>query len=227
MATFYHGTSARFYYGHLDFSSYAEQVEQQLSRSVAEYRPLNETGVRRVAGYRDVSITLTGGPLEDENDEYAWTRLNEDTQRIWAFMPAGDVFGHYAYCGQALGDNQQRNAGDDVIRLPVALVSAADVDCCIILRPLGAGGTSPGATHTGTAASSNGGAAYLVCTGVTSALSVTVQHSTNGTSWTDLLTMTTMNVPGSEVKTVTGTVNKYLRVSWTGLGTWFLAFGRR
>jgi len=50
MATFYHGTSARFYYGHLDFSSYAEQVEQQLSRSVAEYRPLNETGVRRVAG---------------------------------------------------------------------------------------------------------------------------------------------------------------------------------
>jgi len=227
MGTFLHGLSTRFYYHSLDMSQYVEQVEQQLSRELVELRHLGTTDVGRLAGLTDVRLTLTGGALESANDAHVWARLNEDTERVWAFLPSGDVFGRYAYCGLSLGDNQQRTAGNDVVRLPVALVSSAKVDRCVILRALGVGGTSPGATYTASASSANGGAAYVICTAISSDLTVTFQDSADGDTWDTLVAMTKLTAAGSEVKTVTGTVNKYLRVSWTGSGTWFAAFGRR
>jgi len=234
----FHGTTARFYYGHMDFSSYAEQVEQQLSRSVAEYRPLDATAVQRIGGYRDARITLTGGALDtgvDANDAYAWARLQEDAARVWAFLPMGDAFGRCCYCGQAVGENQQRVAGDDIVRLPVAMLSTEKMDRCVILRALAAGGVSPGATLNSGAASVDGGAAYLICTAIsggTPSLTVTFEHSTNGTDWATLVAMTALTAVGSEVKAFFGTVRQYLRVRWTLTGTspaatWFAAFGRR
>lgn len=233
-----HGTAARFYYGGFDMSGYAEQVEQQLSRSIAEYRPLNGTGVIRLPGHRDARITLTGGALDTDvgaNDAYVWARLQEDTGRVWAFAPSGDVVNRWCYCGQAVGENQQRVAGDDIVRLPVAVVSTYEIDRCAILRALAAGGTSPGATHNGGAASDDGGAAYLICTAISGAsaeLTVTIEDSANGTDWATLVAMTALTAAGSERKIVTGAVRQYLRVSWTLTGTspsatWFAAFGRR
>jgi len=240
MTTFYHGTSARFYYHTLDMSPYAEQVEQQLSRELAEARLMGGKSVTRLAGYRDVRITLTGGPLSTSvgaNDAYVWARLQEDTERVWAFIPAGDVLGRTAYCGQAHGENQQRVAGDDIMRLPVAMVATDRVDRCAILRALAAGGTSPGATfNSGIAGgSAAGGGAYLICTAIsggTPSLTVTFQHSINGTDWETLMAMTARSTVGSEVKIATGAVRQYLRVIWTLTGstpaaTWFAAFGRR
>jgi len=238
MGTFYHGTAARFYYHTFDMSGYAEQVEQQLSRSLAEYRPLSGTAVRRLGGHRDARITLTGGALDTSvgaNDAFAWARLAEDTERVWAFLPYGDAVGRACYCGLAVGENQQRVAGDDIVRLPVAMLSTEDIDRCVILRALAAGGTSPGATHDGGAASATGGAAYLMCTALSGAgaeLTVTFEHSADGTGWDPLAAMTALTATGSERKEVVGAVRQYLRVSWTLTGTdpaatWFAAFGRR
>ncbi len=239
--TFYHGTAARFYYHTLDMSGYAEAVDLALSRALAEYRPLNASGVGRLAGHRDATIALTGGPLDSTagaNDAYAWTRIGESTPRVWAFLPAGDVLGRACYCGQSLGDNQQRTAGDDVVRLPVALVNTARPDRGVILRALAAGGTSPGASHNNLAATSGGGAAYLICTAISGAgaeLTVTFEHSINDSDWDPLVVMTALTAVGSERKVVAAaasTPRQYLRVSWTLTGdtpsaTWFAAFCRR
>jgi hypothetical protein len=238
MAT--HGTSARFYYHSMDLSGYTEQVEQQLNRSIAECRPLSAKGVLRVSGHRDARITLTGGPLDSAvgaNDKYVWDRLDEDTERVWAFTPGGDAHGRVAYCGRAHGENQQRTAGDDIVRLPVAMLSTKKIDRCMILRALAAGGTSPGATYNSAIAggSAAGGGAYLLCTaisGVDAELTVTFEDSANGTDWATLVAMTALTAVGSEVKEVAAAVRQYLRVSWTLTGTgpaatWFAAFGRR
>lgn len=240
MSTFHHGTGARFYYHCLDMSPYAEQVEEQLSRELAEARLMGHKSVVRRSGYRDVRVTLTGGPLSTAagaNDAYAWARLAEDIERPWAFVPGGDVFGRVTYCGQAHGENQQRVAGDDIMRLPVAMVGTNKIDRCAILRALAAGGTSPGATfNSGIAGgSAAGGGAYLICTaisGVTPELTVTFEHSADGLDWATLGLMTPLTAVGSEVNPVTGAVRRYLRVSWeltggTPAATWFAAFGRR
>lgn len=234
--TFYHGTAARFYYGALDFSGYTEQVEAQLSRSMAEYRVLNAAGVGRIAGSRDVRVALTGGPLDTAagaNDVIAFDMLDDGTEDAWAFMPYGDVLGRVAYLGVSLGENQQRVAGDDVIRLPIALVTSKHLDRGVVLRALAAGGASPGTSVDNTSATAAGGAGYLICTANAGTLDVVIQHSTNNVDWVDLVTFTQLagSAEGSEAiaLAVDADVYRYLRATWTiGVtATFFVAFGRR
>ncbi len=228
--TFYHGTQARFYYDKLDFSGYAEQVELSLTRALAEYRPLNATAVLRVPGASDAQITLTGGAMDDPNEEEAWSLLTTAPTACWAFLPTGDALGRPVYMGQATHDNQQRVVGDDIVRLPIAFLSMAGVDTGKVLRALAPGGTSPGANVDDLAPSTTGGVGQLIVTAVTGTLAVVIQHSVDGTTaWDPLVTFTGVTVPGSQaVEVATGvTIRRYLRVSWTGSGTWFAAFSRR
>ncbi|MEN6547028.1 MAG: hypothetical protein ABFE07_13410 [Armatimonadia bacterium] len=232
--TFYHGTAARFYYGTLDFSGYTEQVEAQLTRSMGEYRVLNAAGVGRIAGQRDVRVTLTGGPLDPAagaNDITAFDMLDDGTHDAWAFLPYGDALGRTVYLGQSLGENQQRVAGDDVIRLPVALVTSQQLDRGVVLRALAAGGASPGASVNNAAPTTNGGCGYLICTANTGNLDVVIQDSANNADWADIVTFTQLagGAEGSQAITVTGAVRQYLRATWTisAAATFFVAFGRR
>ena len=56
--------------------------------------------------------------------------------------------------------------------------------------------------------------------GTTPTMTVFLEHSTNNTTWATLLTFTALaGTTTSERKTVTGTVNRYLRASWTITGT--------
>lgn len=90
-----------------------------------------------------------------------------------------------------------------------------------------ASGTS---TTVDSAAPSTGGyAAYLSVISNTrdAGATVKIEHSANGSSWADLTTFTTVAAGNttSERKTATGTVNRYLRGSWTlSAGTGTLAF---
>lgn len=84
-----------------------------------------------------------------------------------------------------------------------------------------------------TAGTTNGAAASLHVTafsGLTNAV-IKVQHSTNDSIWSDLITFTTATAVTSEFKTVTGTVNRYVRVTTdvtgTGSVTFLVAFGSR
>lgn len=65
----------------------------------------------------------------------------------------------------------------------------------------------------------------------TPTLNVKVQHSTDNSSWSDLITFTALTAVGSERKTVSGTVNRYVRSLWTMTGsslsfTFAVAFAR-
>jgi len=221
---FLHGTSARFYYHTLDFSAYTEGVALEMGNDLAEFRPLSGSSVRRVPGQRTCRISLSGTVMDSDTHAAAWSALSDTSERVWAMLPAGDAVGGVAICGIGFSDTQQRVAGDDIVRLPITFLSSDDFDVCKILRNLSSGGTSPSALVNMGAAGGNGGRAYLLATEISSTLTVTVQHSDNGTDWSDLVVMSSLNTPGSEMKEVSGAVNRYLRVSWTGSGTWFLAF---
>ena len=235
--TFNHGIGARFYYDSFDFSGYTESVALALSRSLAEYRVLNADGVGRVPGHRDARVALTGGPLDPAtNDAIAWAAIGgAGASGAWAFMPYGDVLSRACYLGQSLGENQQRTAGDDVVRLPVAMVNMARCDRGKVLRALAAGGISPGTAVDNGADSANGGAGYLICTANGGALDVVIEESATGVGdWSAICTFTQRTgatATGSEVMVVAeGTaVKRYLRATWTisVTATFFVAFGRR
>jgi hypothetical protein len=93
---------------------------------------------------------------------------------------------------------------------------------------------SQAATANGTsldngAGTTNGGAANLHVTSGTGTLTAKVQHSTDNSVWVDLITFTAATGATSEHKRVTGTVNRYVRATWTiatGPFTFTLGFAR-
>lgn len=82
--------------------------------------------------------------------------------------------------------------------------------------------TTNGTSVDNAAASSNGAVANLHVTarsGTSPTLAVTIQHSTNNSTWTTLATFTTATTVTSETVTITGTVNRYTRAVFTVGGT--------
>ena len=81
--------------------------------------------------------------------------------------------------------------------------------------------TTSSASVDNLASSANGLHAFLyVFTAETvGSWALKVQHSTNDSAWSDLITFTSTGVAVTgEQKTVTGTVNRYLRAQWTYTG---------
>lgn len=80
-----------------------------------------------------------------------------------------------------------------------------------------------------TTSSANGGVANLHVTAVTSGTATAkIQHSTDNSTWADLITFTATTAAGAQQSNVTGTVNRYTRGAWTGtfVQTFALAFAR-
>lgn len=104
----------------------------------------------------------------------------------------------------------------------------------VILHPLAARTTDTnGTTVDQLAGTSAGGAGYVQCTAFSgfSGVVVKVQHSTDNSIWSDLITFTTIAAaPAAERVAVSGTVNRYVRalidVTGTGSITVFVGFNR-
>ena len=78
--------------------------------------------------------------------------------------------------------------------------------------------TGNGSSVDNAASTANGAVASLHVTAATASATITfkVQHSANGTAWVDLITFTLTGVAiNGERGTATGTVNRYLRATWT------------
>lgn len=90
-----------------------------------------------------------------------------------------------------------------------------------------ANGASSSATSVdGGAASSNGGCGYLHVTAFSGFSQVVfkVQHSTDNSIFTDLITFTTVTATTSQASVVAGSVNRYVCLSWTKTGTGSVTF---
>lgn len=123
----------------------------------------------------------------------------------------------------------------DAVRVALEATPNDGVDIAVTLHVLGAETADGNGSSVDNAASSaNGGVASLhvpAFTGLTSIV-VKVQHSTDNSAWSDLITFTTVTAAESwERKTVTGTVNRYTRALWdvtgTGSAEFAVAFARR
>ncbi len=85
------------------------------------------------------------------------------------------------------------------------------------------------------ASSANGGAAtlHIPANTVNGNTTIKVQHSANNSTWADLITFTNVaaSTATSEIKAVSGTVNRYLRATASTAGssgsiTFMIAFAR-
>lgn len=158
------------------------------------------------------------------------------TARVLSLGYAGNTVGEsfvgaegaYTQTYEVLGNVPKLTKAD------AAYAISGRVDQGYILKTLAAiTGDTTGSTFDGTASSSSGGAGHLQVTAYTgfTNIVVVIEHSTDGNSWSTLLTFATVtSAPTAERKTVSGTVNRYLRytVTKTGSGsaTFFVGFAR-
>jgi hypothetical protein len=112
----------------------------------------------------------------------------------------------------------------DAVSFAASWMAEGQVDVGVALRDLtAASATGNGSSVDNAASSANGAVGVLHVTANSSdgATTVKIQHSTDNSTWADLLTFA---VVGAGTKTaervaVTGTVNRYVRATWTLAGS--------
>lgn len=104
----------------------------------------------------------------------------------------------------------------ELVGASVSYRSDARIGLGVVLAELAARGSSgTGPTQDNGASTSNGAIANLHVTAASGTLDVKVQHSADQVTWVDLITFSTVTSPAAESKVVTGTVNRYVRATWT------------
>lgn len=217
--SFTHSKDSRFAFGSTALAAYLTGYTTSTTVETADTTDLTATSKTYVPGLADSTISATGlfEPLYNTPAVAAFGAANGAPVTV---APAGFAVGspvivvsgrETAYelssaVGEVVGANITIQ-GDGRFDTGVSLADLAEIS---------AGGT--GTAHTDPAGTSNGAAATLHVIACTGTLTVKVQHSTNNSTWTDLATFTAATGATSERVVVSGTVNRYLRASWTLTG---------
>lgn len=242
-----HGSKARLLLSGYDVSGSMREGSFPMDVDLADTSTWGMTSKRYTASDRH-NATFSGSGIWEANgatpgsiDELLHTGLAGS--HVATFMQGGDTFGARArVVGGTETSFEITSPGDDAVGFSFELLASVGfIHKARVLRAL-AGDNSVNASANGASLDDLGavgtstkglGAALHVKQkgGGAGTLTVKVQHSPDGSVWTDLITFTGRTLAGlAEYLEATGTVQRYLRTIWTVTGgTWdfHVAAGRR
>lgn len=224
MPTFTHGKDAKFLANGVDLSNYFSSVSHSGSAETAEVTTLGAASKSYIAGLKDSTFSVEGyfdGTTGASDDALA-TILGTET--VWTIIVGGDTLGARGYGAKTIGTSVETGAEiGGAVSVSAEAQSTTGPDAVVVLHPLAARtGNGNGTQVDNGAASSNGAAGFLHVTAKSGTISlvVKVQHSSDGSTWADLITFSTVTAANaSERVAVTGTVNRYIRALWTLSGS--------
>lgn len=239
MPTFAHGKNVKVYIDEFDFSVYFTDVTATTTVEVAETSGFGTDAKTYIPGMKDGSVSLSGlfDGTATGTDVYFNSALGSTTKQNIIVAPGGHSNGANAIILQS-DDTSYEVSGaiGDVVQTSAEFQSDEGVEHGKILSSGSAAATGNGTSVDNSAATTNGGVGFLSIPGNTRNGNVTVkiQQSSDNSTFTDLITFTTASsaTSVSERIEVTGTVARYLRVSYTvagstGSATPVVAFARR
>lgn len=205
-------------------------------RSYGTVTSILDDGNKAVPGLLSGTISLNGmfdsatGLFTEAN-----ASAGVDNGALVTVLPDGFTIGKPALMSVTDIDNIEVPASvSETVTATVNATADDGVDMGVALHALtaeSAGGN--GTSVDNLASSANGGVANLHITSYSTLTNIVVkvQHSTDNSVWSDLITFTTATAVGAERRTVSGTVNRYVRALWTvsgtGSATFVVAFARR
>lgn len=241
MPTFAHGKNVKVYVDQFDFSSYFNDVTAATTVETAETSAFGSSAKEYITGLKDGTVSLSGmfeGTADTGTDSYFATALGSATKQKIIVATSGHSNGARAVMLQS-DDTSYEVSGSigDVVQTSAEFQSSNGVEHGVILSSGAAvSSTGNGTSVDNSAASTNGGVGYISVPVNTRNGNVTVkvQASADNSTFTDLITFTVVSsaTKTSERVEVTGTVARYLRVSYTvagstGSATPIVAFSRR
>lgn len=237
--SFVHSKKSRVLADGSHLSGFLNSASSSAQRQAEDSTVFGDDDRTYVGGLRDGTVSLAGlfDGTTDAIHDILKDLLDTDDPATLTYAPGGLGVGEAVGMASILSTGYEPSS-------PVAGLVAVSMDAQasggltfgVALTTL----TTETATGTGTghdsgAASSNGGVAHLHVTaasGTDPTLDVTVQESTDGSSWVDLVTFDQATAAGGQRKTVDGSVARHLRAIWTIGGTdpsftFAVAFSRR
>ncbi len=249
MPTFVHGKDTAVYIDEFDLTSYFTDTSVSMDNDVAETTAFGDTNKTLITGLRSGTLSLSGlwAADTDGSDEELQALLGNATTPILTLREGAAAIGSRAIIAQA-------NETSYAITSPVADVHtvSAEFECTPnqvsnLTFALAAGvqltaGASIAHGSLGNlssvdngASSANGGAGtlHVPTNTVNGNTTIKIQHSANNSTWADLISFTVVGSTAktSELKAVSGTVNRYLRATASTAGssgsiTFMIAFAR-
>lgn len=228
MPSFSHGSRGRIYVNGYDLSPYFKEVSTAGELDTADATALADTHHKFLTGL--ASAKLSGEGMHDDSAGAivpVLTAAESDTATEVVHWINQDVIGRSGYGMQGVETTFNVNTPvDDVAAVSFEAESNTGFERVVSLRPKSASDTSGTANSASVdnAVGTNAGAAgylHLFSNGG-GTVTCKVQHSTDDSAWTDLLTFTDVagTVPTSQRVETSGTVRRYLRaqIIKTGAG---------
>lgn len=219
MPTFTHGKNALVLMDGRNMSEFFSTATTSGSADTAEVTTFGASSKAYIPGVKDATVSVEGyfaGGV-DEVDQTLGAVTGGDG--VWTVV-FGDALGARGNASAVVGTSYEIGAEvGGAVSVSAEGQSTTGTDGVVVLHALAAEtSTGTGTQVDGTAATANGSACYLHVSELSGTLTVKVQHSADGSVWVDLATFSPSGVSGARAAT-TGTVNRYLRASWTISGT--------
>jgi hypothetical protein len=230
--TFRHGKNTKVLFAEYDLSSYFNEASASQSIETGETTTYGTNSKTYVTGLADGTISLNGLFDGSANgvDAVLSAKIGDSAGAIITVAPEGLAFGSRLKSAQTLSTSYEISSPvADVVSVTAEAQVSGGIGNGISLRDLSAAtATGNGTAHDNSASTANGGAGVLHVTANSHNAGSTfkIQHSADNSTWADLITFTAVSTTTltSERVAVTGTVNRYLRASWTLAGTGSITF---
>ena len=249
MPTFVHGKNTAVYIDEFDLTSYFNDTSIAIDNDVSETTAFGDTNKSFILGTRGGTLSMTGmwAADTDGSDEELQALLGNATTPIITVREGAAAIGSRAVIAQA-------NETSYAITNPIAdvVTVSADFECTpnqvsnLTFALAGGVQLTAGASIAhgslgnlssvdNGASSANGGAGtlHIPTNTVNGNTTIKIQHSANNSTWADLISFTVVgaSTKTSEIKAVSGTVNRYLRATASTAGssgsiTFMIAFAR-
>jgi hypothetical protein len=215
-------------YDELALAAYVRSVTPTLGFQQYDSTTLADSSQKFTAGLRENNLTIEGLFDSTTGAGTLFTELTgnagSDTAVPTTIAPAGFSAGASAYLLPAKTVNLALSSTvSDLVPFTLTLGAGGNGGfgtCLTGLAALTASGNST--SQDDTASSSNGLLAHLHITavsGTTPSMTVTIEHSTNNSTWATLGSFSAATAIGSQILNVSGTVNRYVRAAYTISGT--------
>lgn len=225
---FVNANQTRLIYGTNPLAAYLKSVSPSFSADMLDATTLADTSKVFIAGETDYVLNVDG--LFDSTTAAGdvWANITAAISATStvpvSVAPEGFAVGNSVWVMPVkTGTYDVSSTVADLVGFTMAMQPADTPGVGRSLSDLTAYSTTTNGTSVDdSAASSNGAVINLHVTassGTTPTLAVTVQHSTNNSTWSTIATFTTATAVTSETVTVAGTVNRYTRAVFTVGGT--------
>lgn len=235
--SFVHTTSSRVLANAGHVSGQISQWTVRNSRSLGTASNLLSSGTQWTPGQIGGTVTLRGmfSAGTDELTSIVNAAVGVDDGLVTTVLPTGLTVGTVALMSAVDVENFTINASTDAtVMMEMSGQPDNGVDVGRALAVLAARtADGQGTAVDASASTSGGGVGHLHVSTFTGFSSVIfkIQHSTDNSIWTDLLSFTGATATTYERKVFTGTINRYTRALWdvtgTGSVTFAMAMARR